>query len=49
MYTPAFLAAMLGLVAADKIPLRHNPLTIADYMEQKASIERRAVGWTAGQ
>ena len=49
MYTAAFLAAMLGLVSADKIPLRHNPLSIADYMEQKSSLVRRAERWSAGE
>ena len=49
MYTAAFLAALLGLVSADKIPLRHNPLTIADYMSQAEQIQARAERWTAGE
>ena len=31
-YTSAFIAALVGLVSADRIPLHYNPLTIADYM-----------------
>ena len=42
MYTTAFIAALVGVVAADRIPLKHNPLTIADWMSQKAQIEKRA-------
>ena len=49
MYTAAFLAALLGLVSADKIPLRHNPLTIADYQSQAEQIVARAQRWTAGE
>jgi hypothetical protein len=36
------LAALLGLVAADKIPLRHNPLTKAGILSQHAYYQSRA-------
>jgi len=50
-YRAAFLAAILGVqyVSAERIPLRHNPLTIADYMQQKESLERVAATYTAGE
>lgn len=42
-YTAAFIAAMLGAsVEASRIPLRHNPLTLNDYIQQKESWVRRA-------
>jgi len=50
MYTAAFAAALLGVVAsAGKIPLVHNPLTIADYMAQRDHLIRRAERWVSGE
>ena len=49
-YTVAFVAALLGVAAeANRIPLKHNPLTIADFMEQKASLVRRSERFAAGE
>lgn len=42
-YSVAFVAALLGATAeAGRIPLKYNPLTINDYMNQKESLVRRA-------
>ena len=50
MYSAAFIAALLGAsVEANRIPLKHNPLTIADFMEQKESLVRRAERWSLGE
>jgi len=46
MYTLAFIAAIVGFVSADRIPLKHNPLTIADYLNQKESLVRRAAKYS---
>ena len=49
-YTVAFVASLLGVAAeANRIPLKHNPLTIADFMEQKASLVRRSERFAAGE
>ena len=34
MYTAAFVAALISVVSAERIPLKHNPLSIADYISQ---------------
>jgi hypothetical protein len=36
------LAALIGLVAADKIPLHHSPVTKADILSQNAYYQNRA-------
>jgi hypothetical protein len=48
-YSAAIIAAVAGLVSADKIKLHHNKLTIADYMSQKQQIIRRAERWVQGE
>ena len=35
MYTKAFVAALMGVVSAERIPLKHNPLTVSDLEYQK--------------
>lgn len=45
----AVLAALAGVASAERIPLQHNPLTIADYMSQKEQIIRRAERWVSGE
>ena len=48
MYTYAFVAALLGAsIEASRIPLKHNPLTLNDYIQQKESWERRAAHYSA--
>jgi len=49
-YTVAFVAALAAVsVEANRIPLIHNPLTIADFMEQKHSLVRRAERFVSGE
>ena len=49
MYTSTFIAALVGLVSADRIPLHYNPLTIADYMSQREQLIRRSERWASGE
>ena len=49
MYTTSFIAALVSVVAAEKIPVHYNPLTIADFMSQKQQIVRRAERMVSGE
>ena len=42
MYSSVLLAALAGLAAAEKIPVKYNPLTVADLKAQHAHYERMA-------
>jgi hypothetical protein len=42
MYTKAMIAALVGAVSADRIPLGYNPLSYHDLMHQKVVYEQKA-------
>ncbi len=48
-YAAAIIAALAGLVSADKIKLHYNKLTVADYMSQKQDIIRRSERFMQGE
>jgi len=48
MYTKAIVAALLGAASAERIPLKHNPLTVADLKYQK-NIFQRYLGKSLGE
>merc|ERR1712176_586567 len=37
------------MASADRIPLKHNHLSVADYISQKAQLTRRAEQWGLGE
>jgi len=47
MYTKAIVAALMGAVSAERIPLKHNPLTVTDLQYQK-HVFKKYLGTTYG-
>jgi len=48
-YAVAIVAALAGLSEAGRIPLKHNPLTIGDYMRQKEYLTLRSHAFMSGE
>lgn len=48
-YSAAIIAALMGLTSADRIPLKHNPLSIGDYMRQKEYLTLRSQAFMSGE
>ena len=48
-YAAAIIAALAGVASADRIPLKHNPLSIGDYMRQKEYLTLRSHAFMSGE